>query len=106
MKKREIGNMALHFAVGGLLAAAVAWNHWMMVSATFVYAFLREQAQHRWIIGESRTVHPPTENSTQFVFHQIEKQSFFGWITGHRLWEVFQWTLGAVIGCGIAELFF
>jgi hypothetical protein len=98
MKKREAVNLALHISVGAALAALVCWNHWFMVSATFIYAFLREQAQHRYIL---------TRNSgwAQGV-HAVEKRTFFdfGWMTGHRLWEVFQWVIGAVVAVGIMEI--
>ncbi len=103
MKAREIGNMALHMGVGGLLAAAVAWNYWTMIPVTFLYAFLREQAQHRFII--ERYFADFTQNEIERTdvgnVFTVEKETFFGWITGHRIWEVFQWVIGAEVACGI-----
>ena len=107
MKARELGNMALHLTVGLTLTLAACWNFWLLVPVTFVYAFLREQAQHRYILGEPYTFHPPVEGSTQDRYYRIEKRTFFdfSWMTFHRMWEVMQWTLGSAIGCGIWQLF-
>lgn len=99
MSLRETINMSLHILVGFALAFAVAWNHWMMLLATFVYAWLREQAQHRWILRRD-----PIQLLDEPELFMVEKESFFGWVTLHRVWEVLQWTIGAAIACLIAEL--
>jgi hypothetical protein len=89
----------LHITVGAALAALVCWNHWFMVLATFVYASLREQAQHRYILENWST--EEEESDWGHKVYKIEKRTFFDfrWMTGHRLWEVFQWTLGAAAVC-------
>ena len=85
MKKREVGNLVAHIVVGGALAALVCWNVWFMVLATFIYAALREQAQHRYIITPEPGLKPLV---------RAEKRTFwdFGWMTWHRIWEVLQET--------------
>ena len=106
MKKREITNLILHVCIGYSLALLVCWNHWFIVLATFVYAFLRERAQHRYIFSESYTFHPPVEGSTQFVYYRVEKRTFFdfGWVMPHRMFEVLQWTAGAAVACLLWQL--
>jgi hypothetical protein len=102
VKKREAVNLTLHITVGAALAAGVCWNHWFMVLATFVYAFLREQAQHRIEIGEFIYDAAP-ENR----YHRIKKRTFFdfGWLGWKQVWEIGQWTLGAAVACLVWELF-
>jgi hypothetical protein len=95
VKKREAINTTLHIVVGAALAALVCFNFWFAVLATFIYAFLREQAQHRWILKK----HMQFSMEPDFPVYTRQKQTFFGWITGHRIWEVFQWTLGAGAVC-------
>ena len=73
MKKRETISLALHVTVAAALAALVCWNHWFMVLATFIYAALREQAQHRYILTDWLTplegMHPYTvKKRTSFDF--------------------------------------
>lgn len=101
MKTREIGNAFLHLAVGLLLALAASWNHWMLVPVTFIYAFLREQAQHRYIL----TLHEPPPEYTLGLWN-VQKRTFFdfGWLGKKQAFEIAQWTLGAAIGCGLWEL--
>jgi hypothetical protein len=94
MKKREIGNLALHIVVGAALAALVCWHPAFIILATFIYAWLREQAQHRWIIRLSP--HYPK-------LYEVEKQTFFGWMTFRRILEVLQWVIGAAVAVGIME---
>lgn len=103
MKKREIGNLFLHMGVGGALAGAVLYHHWFLLLATFVYAALREQAQHRyritssqvWVVGEQSPV----------TIHNIEKRTFFdfGWLGGKQVWEIFQWVIGCLVALGVYE---
>jgi hypothetical protein len=93
MKKREITNLILHVCVGYSLALLVCWNSWFIVLATFIYAFLREQAQHRYEI----TKHQQFSMEPDFPVYKVEKQTFFGWITTHRMFEVLQWTAGAAL---------
>jgi hypothetical protein len=106
MKKRETIYLFLHIFVGAGLAALVCFNFWFVVLTTFIYTWLREQAQHRWI----HTQATPAEHETvePYMVHKLytrQKQTFFGWMTWHRMWEVFQWTLGAAVACGIWEIF-
>jgi hypothetical protein len=93
VKKREAISLTLHITVGAALAALVCWNHWFMVLATFIYAWLREQAQHRWVFVDG-------------AWGEWRKRTFFdfGWMTGHRIWEVFQWVIGAAVVCLVWEI--
>jgi hypothetical protein len=97
MKKREVFSLALHIGVGAALAALVCWHPAFIIPVTFIYAWLREQAQHRYVIGE------PIKGISNLLY-TVEKQTFFGWITGHRIWEVFQWVIGAAVVVGIVEI--
>lgn len=94
MKKREAYNLVLHVCVGYSLALLVCWNSWFIVLATFIYAFLREQAQHRVGLFLANNC----EKAGHFV---IYKRTFFdfGWVTWHRVFEVIQWTIGAALAC-------
>jgi hypothetical protein len=94
-------NTFLHITVGAALTALVCWNHWFMVSVTFIYAFLREQAQHRYILDKVDLPNTP-------ILYRVQRRTFFdfGWMTWHRLWEVFQWTLGAAAVCLGYQLIF
>jgi len=87
MKAREIGNAFLHFGLGGLIAFGVCWSHWLLIPATFIYAWLREQGQHRYVFGPAG----------------VEKSTFFGWVTWHRMIEVLEWTIGAAVACIVWE---
>lgn len=97
MKKREAWNLIYHVLGGGALTALVCWNLWFMVLATFIYAFLREQAQHRWMIGDSFTFQ---DGSKMF---EIEKRTFsdFGWLGWQQVFEILQWTFGSTVVCTI-----
>jgi hypothetical protein len=96
VKKREAVNLTLHITVGAALAALVCWHPAFIILATFIYAWLREQAQHRYILTRSK-------GWAQGV-HAVENQTFFGWMTWHRIWEVFQWVIGAAVAVGIMEI--
>ena len=98
MKKREIGNLFLHITVGAALAGLVCWNYWFVILATFIYAWLREQAQHRYILTYTG------EQTFEGRMFFVEKSTFFGWMTWHRIWEVFQWVLGAALALGGYEI--
>ena len=91
MKSRELGNMALHIGVGGAITALVMVHPLFIIFATFIYAWLREQAQHRYDYGFSGITvgGEPTLKKTNV--------GFFGWMTGHRIFEVFQWVIGAAV---------
>lgn len=93
MSTRETVNFILHVIVGAALAALVCWNSWFIVLATFIYAFLREQAQHRWIIAESSF----TPSLLSFKLYSVTKRTFFdfSWVTVRRMFEVLQWVVGA-----------
>jgi hypothetical protein len=90
MKKREWGNLGLHIGVGGALTALVMWHVLFINLAVFIYAWLREQAQHlydyetEWFPGGSCKLHRVPVG-------------FFGWMTWHRMFEVFQWVIGSAV---------
>ena len=80
-----------HFFGAVALTAAVLWNYWLLIPVTFVWAWLREQAQHRYIFDDSNRI--------------AGKATFFGWMTWHSMWEAAQWALGAAAVC-VAWFFF
>ena len=98
MKKREIGNLALHVTVGGAFAAAVAWAYWCIIPVTFIWAFLREQAQHRYILTDTLSGTPRR--------YLVKKRTFwdFGWLNRHRFGEVCAWTVGSALGLFVFKL--
>ena len=100
MKGRDVRNAALHLTIGGALAALAAWNIWMIVPVTFIWASLREQAQHRYEI-KAFTFDTPEEGR----YYRVTKRTFFdfGWLGWQQVGEIIQWTVGAAIGCGILE---
>ena len=86
MKKRESINLALHITLAGALTALVMWHVLFINLAVFIYAWLREQAQHLYdwdVDGSGRIIKTTT--------------GFFGWMTWHRMWEVFQWVIGSAV---------
>lgn len=103
MKKREIGNLFLHIGVGGALAATVLWHPAFIIVVTFVYAWERERAQHRYVFTHAEAQYARSGAGKLYL---IKKRSFtdFGWVTGHRIWEVFQWVIGAAVACAIWEI--
>jgi hypothetical protein len=102
MKKREIKNMAYHFFVPVVLIGLIYLNHWFLVLETFLYVWLREQAQHRWIHEEFATGLGP--HVIGHTVYTIEKQTFFGWMDWHRMGEVLVATAGAIVACLVWEL--
>ncbi len=76
MSLREIGNTSLHILGGAAFACAILACEWAIIPAVLIFGLLREQAQHR-------------------------DQGWFGWITGHRLWEACQWGVGAAVATGL-----
>lgn len=99
MKKRDWGNLGLHMGVALALAFAMVWENWLIVPATFIYTWLREQAQHRWILTKAMGGEEPGSLN----LFAVDKQSFFGWMTWHRMFEVFQWTAGSAVGVGVGK---
>jgi len=97
MKPREVGNLFLHLGLGLGLTAAVLWFPPAIIPVTFIYAWLREQAQHRYIFTA-----PPDS-----ITVMVHKRTFFdfGWVTWHRIWEVLQWTIGSAVAYGVWYFF-
>lgn len=92
MKKREIGNLALHVVVGGAITALVMYQPLFIILATFIYASLREQAQHRYILTQA----PDSRCAKYFT---AEKRTFFdfGWLGKKQVFEIAQWTVGSAV---------
>ena len=90
MKSREIGNLALHIVGGAAMAAAVCWRPWLIVVVVLVFAWLREQAQHRWVFDNDAIGEP---------YSAPRKRTFFdfGWLGWKQVAEIFQWTAGAAV---------
>jgi len=90
VKGREIGNLGLHIGVGGALTALVMWHVLLVNLVVFVFAFLREQAQHRYILTRSK-------GWAQGV-HAVEKRGFFdfSWLGWKQVREILQWELGSL----------
>jgi len=103
MKVREVGNAALHVGVGAALTALVCWNLWFMVLATFLFATLREQAQHRYIIN----LHQQFSMTPDFPVHKVTKRTFWdwSWLKWHHVFEIAQWVVGSVLGVLAVECF-
>jgi hypothetical protein len=98
MKGREIGNTALHLGGAAAMVAAVWWHDAMIIPVIGIWAWLREQAQHRYILTRSK-------GWAQGVY-SVEKRSFWdwSWVTWHRVWEAAQWPLGAAVCYGLLSL--
>jgi hypothetical protein len=94
MKKREIGNTILHIVLASSLTALVMWHVLFINLAVFVYAALREQAQHRWIL-EHRVAKP----MFNWDLYSIEKRTFFdfGWLGKQQAWEIAQALIGSAV---------
>jgi hypothetical protein len=92
MKKREWGNLGLHIGIGGVLTALVMWHILFINFAVFIYASLREQAQHRYEI-ETFTDRGGTKRT------RVDKRTFFdfGWLGWHQVWEIAQWVIGSAV---------
>jgi hypothetical protein len=101
MKKREAGNMVLHVVIGGALAALACWNIWGIVFDTLVYAFLREQAQHRYILDLVNFDHTD-DGKKDYLVYRVTKRTFFdfGWLGWQQVFEIAQWTAGAAAAVG------
>ena len=103
-------DLILHVFVGAALAAAVLWHRpepfgypLYIVLVTFVYAWLREQAQHRLRLEK----HHYLSQEAGHPVYMVEKRGFFefDWVTGHRIWEVFQWVIGSVLAASVYFFF-
>lgn len=102
MKKRETINLFLHLGLGLFLTALVLYHRYFLLFDTFIYAWLREQAQHRYIIGK------PYERLGDSWTQTVQKRTFwdFSWMTWHSMFEVFQWVIGCAVALGLYEIFF
>lgn len=100
MKARDLANIPLHVGLGLGLAAAVLWWHPAVIPVTFIYFFLREQAQHRYIITGPMP-------HLSYPAYSVEKRGFFdfGWVTWHSTFEALQGTAGAAVGYALWRLF-
>ncbi len=92
-------NSALHIVLLGMgLAALPLWNHHCLIGTAFIWAALREQAQHRYILtratAASREDHPG-----DLTLYAVDKRTFwdFGWLKWRQVWEIAQTTGGAVV---------
>jgi hypothetical protein len=87
------GNSALHFFVlGGVLAALPLIHPRFLVLDALIWAALREQAQHRYILTKA-----PDDRCKKYW--TAEKRTFFdfGWL-GKKQWqEIAETTLGAAL---------
>ena len=101
MKKREITNMVLHIVVGGALAALVYVHPALVLVVLFVLCWLREQAQHRYDY-RIQSQFSSLGDTPRIIKTNV---GFFGWQTGHRIFEVFQWLLLAAPGIAAWELY-
>jgi hypothetical protein len=95
MKKREWISLGLHIVIGAALTATVMWHILMINFAVFVYASLREQAQHRWILeGEPGAI----STSGRKLYHANKRTFFdFGWLGKKQVAEIAQWVLGSAV---------
>lgn len=93
MKSREIGNLALHVGVGGAITAMVMYQPLFIILATFIYASLREQAQHRLILTRA------TEKGADLSLFTVDKRGFFdfGWLGKKQAFEIVHWVIGAAL---------
>jgi hypothetical protein len=103
MKKREIGNLFLHIGVGAALTAAVLWKPPLIIVVVFVFAWLREQAQHRYELTEA-TERPRSPGDLQLYVVDKRTAFDFGWLGKRQLWEITQWTIGAAIAVAVWTL--
>jgi len=102
MKLRECANAAFHTAGGCALASTVVWSSWFAVLVVFVFAALREQAQHRLRLEE----HHYLSREAGHPVYIVEKRGFFdwSWFRWKHAFEIAEWTLGAAGGVGLAKL--
>jgi hypothetical protein len=93
MKSREIGNAVLHLVVGFGLVLAACWSYWTLIGSTAIWAFLREQAQHRYKLERS--------DAANANLYWVEKRTFFdfSWLGWKQVFEIGQWTIGATVAC-------
>ncbi len=106
MKKRNVVNLVAHIGVGGALAALVLWNRWFLLLATFIYAWLREKGQHRYVLSRDGVHGLDLAFLKLHRLYRVEKSTFFGWMTWHSIWEVFQWEIGCAVALTLYEIFF
>jgi hypothetical protein len=97
----EPGNFAYHFFGAVAMVAAVWFSHWLLILDVAIFAFLREQAQHRY---ETAVLVLEDGTKTSYI---VRKRTFFdfGWLGWQQVFEIGQWTLGAAVACGVWELF-
>jgi hypothetical protein len=95
------GNSALHFFVLGMVLAVLPLvHHWFLALDAFIWAALREQAQHRYILD-----YPIVSGDK--ILYEAKKRTFFdfGWL-GKKQWqEIMETTLGAVLLLGAYEIY-
>jgi len=86
-------NSVLHiFVMGALLAALPLISHWFLVFDAFIWATLREQAQHRYAIGDKLLL-------DGVPVYTVQKRTFFdfGWLGEKQVREILETTLGALL---------
>lgn len=107
MKKREIGNLFLHIGVGGALTALALWKPWLILLMVFVFAFLREQAQHRYILKQANNLAVSVGGLREKPKYYVEKRTFFdfGWLGVHQMFEILEWVIGAQVALVLWTVF-
>jgi hypothetical protein len=72
----------------------VMWHRAFIILVTFIYTSLREQAQHRYVIGTFVT--SPYDDKK---YYTMEKRTFFDfrWLGTRQVWEIGQWVIGSAV---------
>ena len=96
----KILDTLLHiFVLGAGLAVLPLISPWFLVLTAFVWATLREQAQHRMILTRAEDLMP--------VVYRVRKRTFFdfGWLGWKQVREILETTGGAALLVGAFEVF-
>ena len=98
MKKRELKNFAYHVLLALVLVSLVLVHRYFLLLDVFIWAALREQAQHRYDFDA------PAFVVGDCVVPRKRTFSDFGWLGGKQVGEIFQCVLGAFLALGAYEL--
>jgi hypothetical protein len=93
----------LHLIAATVIVLGISWCHWLAIPSFFLLGFFWEKTQHRRKFTKVQDTKVLVDGKLSTVF-TVRDETFFGWITPHRLWEAAGWGVGGTLAATVLEL--